>query len=63
MPTKEQAAGVTADLARRAALPAHLPNVLAALPRGTHPMVQFSTAVLALQVPPAACPLLQCLHV
>ncbi|KAK9843683.1 hypothetical protein WJX81_002147 [Elliptochloris bilobata] len=49
VPTKEQVAGVTADLAARAKLPAHLPAVLAALPKDTHPMVQFSTAVLALQ--------------
>ena len=50
MPSKEQVASVTADLAARAALPSHLSGVLAALPKDTHPMVQFSTAVLALQV-------------
>ena len=52
VPSKEQVAGVTADLAARAQLPAHLSSVLAALPKDTHPMVQFSTAVLALQVRP-----------
>ena len=56
VPSKEQVAGVTADLAARAALPAHLPGVLAALPKDTHPMVQFSTAVLALQVRPRLTP-------
>ena len=51
---------MTADLAARAALPSHLSGVLAALPKDTHPMVQFSTAVLALQVRPRLAPTLPC---
>lgn len=39
------------ELRSRARLPEHVGKVLAALPEGTHPMTQFSTAVLALQVP------------
>lgn len=39
------------ELRSRAKLPAHVAKVLAALPEGAHPMTQFSTAVLALQVP------------
>jgi len=54
VPTKDQVASVTADLARRAALPEHLPAVLGALHKDTHPMIQFSTAVLALQARPCA---------
>ena len=38
------------ELRSRARLPAHVGKVLAALPEGTHPMTQFSIAVLALQV-------------
>lgn len=60
MPSKEQVAGVTADLASRAQLPRHLSGVLAALPKDTHPMVQFSTAVLALQVRPRLAPTSPC---
>lgn len=47
---------MTADLAARAQLPSHLSGVLAALPKDTHPMVQLSTAVLALQVRPRLAP-------
>jgi len=54
VPTNDQVASVTADLARRAALPEHLPAVLGALHKDTHPMIQFSTAVLALQARPRA---------
>lgn len=41
---------LTEDLRSRSALPKHVAKVLKALPKGTHPMTQFSTAVLSLQV-------------
>ncbi|KAI7838041.1 hypothetical protein COHA_008125 [Chlorella ohadii] len=49
IPTAEQAHGVTGMLRERSAVPAHVQQVLAALPSGTHPMTQLCTAVLALQ--------------
>ena len=43
--------GLSAELSARGKdIPPHVHKVLAALPPGTHPMTQFSTAVLALQV-------------
>ena len=51
IPSKEQVEGLSAELGERGrAVPAHVHNVLQALPKDTHPMTQFSTAVLALQV-------------
>ena len=50
VPTADQVRSVTALLQERSALPAHVTQVLAALPEGTHPMVQLSQAVLSLQV-------------
>ena len=41
---------LSAELRSRAQLPEHVGRVLSALPEGTHPMTQFSAAVLALQV-------------
>lgn len=41
---------MTEDLRRRAGLPAHVKKVLDALPHGTHPMTQFATGIMALQV-------------
>lgn len=42
---------LTAELSERGKdIPAHVDTILTALPPGTHPMTQFSTAVLALQV-------------
>jgi citrate synthase len=41
---------VSAELRRRAALPDYVVKVIEALPPGTHPMTQFATAILALQV-------------
>ena len=49
VPNKEQVLALSEELRARSALPAHVPAVLGALPPGTHPMTQFSTAVLALQ--------------
>jgi hypothetical protein len=51
IPSKEQVDALSAELSYRGKdLPGHVHKVLAALPAGTHPMTQFSTAVLALQV-------------
>lgn len=50
IPTKEQVEALSAELRSRAALPSHVGAVLEALPQGTHPMTQFSAAVLAMQV-------------
>jgi hypothetical protein len=52
IPTKPQADSVSAELRRRAALPDYVRAVIEALPPGTHPMTQFATAILALQVRP-----------
>jgi len=49
VPSKEQVLALSEELRSRSELPAHVPAVLKALPQGTHPMTQFSTAVLALQ--------------
>ena len=54
VPNKEQVLALSEELRSRSALPAHVPAVLKALPQGTHPMTQFSTAVLALQARVAA---------
>ena len=50
MPTKSQVQGVSAELASRASIPAHVKAVLEALPVDAHPMTQFITAITALQV-------------
>jgi citrate synthase len=50
LPTEAQAKSVTEELRSRSAVPAYVKTVLEALPAGTHPMTQFSTLVLALQV-------------
>lgn len=49
VPSQEQAASVTDELRGRAKVPEHVFKTLDALPVDTHPMTQFSTAVLALQ--------------
>jgi citrate synthase len=49
IPTAAQAAAVSAEWRARAALPPHLPAVLAALPPDTHPMTQLCIAIAALQ--------------
>ena len=50
VPTKAQAAGVTEELRARSKLPPHVLKVLNALPDDTHPMTQFCSLILALQV-------------
>lgn len=50
IPTKAQADSVSQELRRRAELPEYVKRVLEALPPGTHPMTQFATGILALQV-------------
>ncbi|KAK9808917.1 hypothetical protein WJX72_006399 [[Myrmecia] bisecta] len=49
IPSKSQVEGLSQELRARAKLPAHVGKTLASLPAGTHPMTQFSIAVLALQ--------------
>jgi len=50
VPTKEQAKSVTDDWNKRAAnFPKQVTEILKAIPTSTHPMTQFSMAVLALQ--------------
>lgn len=49
IPTAEQALEVEADWRSRAEVPAYVFDVLRAMPRDTHPMTMFSTAVLAMQ--------------
>lgn len=49
LPTREQAAAVSRDLAARAALPPYVTRVLDSLPRDAHPMTQLAAGVLALQ--------------
>jgi citrate synthase len=49
VPTKEQAAEVEAEWARRASVPDYVFKMLKTMPKETHPMTLFSQAVLALQ--------------
>jgi citrate synthase len=49
VPTKEQAAEVDAEWAKRAELPDYVYKMLKSMPKETHPMTLFSQAVLALQ--------------
>ncbi len=49
VPTKEQAAEVEAEWAKRAELPDHVVKVIRAMPKDTHPMTLLSQAVLAMQ--------------
>ena len=50
IPSGKQVTDLSEELRQRAAIPSHIKGVLGALAPGTHPMVQFSTAVNALQV-------------
>ena len=50
IPNEQQVAELSGELRSRASLPAHVTKMLQSLPPGTHPMTQFSMAVLALQV-------------
>ena len=49
VPTMEETLDVVADFKARRALPAYVIDVLRALPRDTHPMTMFSSAILAMQ--------------
>ena len=49
VPTKEQALEVVEDFKARANVPQYVFDVLRTMPRDTHPMTMFSTAVLAMQ--------------
>lgn len=49
VPTAQQAKEVEAEWARRAEVPAHVFEVLKAMPAETHPMTMLSLAVLAMQ--------------
>jgi citrate synthase len=41
--------GLSAELRKRAELPAHVIKVLEALPANTHPMTQLTVAIMAMQ--------------
>ncbi len=49
VPTKEQAEEVVRDFKARAKVPPYVFDVLRALPKDTHPMVMFSTAILSME--------------
>jgi len=49
VPTKAQVESVRQDLAKRAAVPQHVSQMILNFPKDLHPMSQFSIAVLALQ--------------
>ena len=49
VPTYEDCVAVTEEWRRRSVLPAHLLKTMEAIPADTHPMTQFSMAILALQ--------------
>ncbi len=49
-PTKEEALAVEAAWGKRSAVPAHVFDVLRAMPKDTHPMALFIQAILSMQV-------------
>ncbi len=49
VPTMEQVLEVVEDWKKRSALPAYVVDVLRAMPRDSHPMAMFSSAILAMQ--------------
>lgn len=49
LPTAKQVINVSNNWARRAIVPKHVFDVLDTLPRSTHPMTQFSIAILSMQ--------------
>ncbi|MFA6318160.1 MAG: citrate (Si)-synthase [Elusimicrobiota bacterium] len=49
VPTKAECEEVAEEFRKRAAVPHYVWDVLRAMPRDTHPMTMFSTAVLAMQ--------------
>lgn len=49
IPTLEQTRGLTAELKKRSALPAHVEPMIRAFPKDMHPMTQLSAALMACQ--------------
>lgn len=49
LPTEDEARDVSNAWARRSHVPKHVFDMLDMLPKGTHPMTQFSLAILAMQ--------------
>ncbi len=49
VPTRAEAEEVVADFKKRAGVPQYVIDILRAMPRDSHPMVMFSTAILAMQ--------------
>ena len=49
LPSNDDVQALTNNWARRAIVPRHVFNVLDALPRTTHPMSQFTIAIMAMQ--------------
>ncbi len=49
IPTSEQVSWLSAEWAKRSDVPKHVFDTLEVLPKDTHPMTQFSIAVLAMQ--------------
>jgi len=49
VPTAEQVASVTQELAKRRELPQYVKDLISGFPKDLHPMTQFSMAVMALQ--------------
>uniref|UniRef100_A0A7S3YYQ6 Citrate synthase n=1 Tax=Lotharella globosa TaxID=91324 RepID=A0A7S3YYQ6_9EUKA len=49
IPTEEEVKGLSAEFAKRAAIPAHAEEMICNFPKEMHPMTQFCSAVLALQ--------------
>ncbi|MFM1744895.1 MAG: hypothetical protein RLZZ630_832, partial [Bacteroidota bacterium] len=49
LPTEEDVRDVSNNWARRSHVPKHVFDMLDSLPKGTHPMTQFSLAILAMQ--------------
>ncbi|CAN7029413.1 unnamed protein product [Brassica rapa subsp. trilocularis] len=50
VPSKEQVEALSKDMANRAAVPDYVYNAIDALPSTAHPMTQFASGVMALQV-------------
>ncbi|KAL0786292.1 hypothetical protein Bca101_002538 [Brassica carinata] len=53
VPSKEQVEALSKDLANRAAVPDYVYNAIDALPSTAHPMTQFASGVMALQIFPS----------
>ena len=49
IPSKEETLETVADFQARRAVPSYVGDVLRAMPKDSHPMVMFSTAILAMQ--------------